>query len=94
MIESKRGLSSLETTRTTFGSAAHLVRPPRRVTPCDDDPGGRIVARDSADGLPRALIRCRGHRARVDEDEVGLLGRRPELAPRASRSSSKPSVSA
>ena len=38
------------------GSARDLVRPPRRVAAGDDDARGGIVARDAADGLPRALI--------------------------------------
>ena len=50
-------------------------RPRRRrvcVAPGHDDARGGIVARDAADRLPRPLIGGRGHRAGVDDDEIGV----------------------
>ena len=55
-----------------------LVRPPRGVTAGHHDFGRRVVASDAPDRLARALIGARGHRAGVDDDEIGVARRRPQ----------------
>ena len=55
---------------------ADFVGPPRRVATGDDNARRRIVARDPANRLARALIGGRRHRARVDDHQIGPLGRR------------------
>ena len=79
----RRSLSSLRTTRTTFGSAATSSGAARRVAAGHDDLRGGIVARDAADRLPGALIGGRGHRAGVDDDHVRVGRRRVDPAARA-----------
>ena len=46
-----------------------------RVAAGRDDANRRVVARDAADRLPRTLVRARGHRTGVDDDEIGALRR-------------------
>jgi len=65
--------------------AGQFVRTARRITTGHDHAHIGIVSRDSPDRLTSALIGARRHRARVDDDEVGQLGRRIESAARAKR---------
>src|SRR5688572_8206751 len=60
-----------------------LIRTTRRVTAGHDNLHAGIGADDAADGLTRALIRARGHRAGVDDHQIRLLGGRALAAPRA-----------
>ena len=60
-----------------------FVRTTRRVAPRDDDLRRRIVACDTANRLPRALIGGRRHRASIDNDQICFVRRRVDGTSRA-----------
>src|SRR4029434_6591110 len=57
------------------GQTAQLVGPSRGVTTSDKHADGWVLSRNASNCLARALIGTGGHRARVDGDETGLVGR-------------------
>ena len=52
-----------------------IIGAARGVATGRDDPRRRIVASDASDRLTSALVGAGGHRARVDDHEIGVFGR-------------------
>src|SRR4030095_8224439 len=69
-IENERLLPIVRHDADAVRQLRALVRTPRRVAAGHDDARTGVVAGDPPDGLPCALVRARGHRARVDDDEI------------------------